>query len=170
VFQGGVTESPKPLSPGTPHPGSQRGSASGPSGYAFSNRGSGPQLPSLPQAIQMQHGSMPPPAAGSQPGSMSSHSGGSGASGREILAQQRAPDEFWSHVREMETRMTKMQEDHLATVARIQSDHARLDNDLRAKINQLEAENKVLRESQSRDAEIRRLQEELAKAKSDGKA
>ncbi|KIW01669.1 hypothetical protein, variant [Verruconis gallopava] len=156
VFQSGVTESPKPLSPSQTN--SHRGSASGPPSHAYSySRGSGPQLPPLPP---MQHGSMPPP--NSQQGSVSS--GGSAASGREILGQR---DGDWRPSWEADQRLAKMQEDHLANLARIQSDRSRSEASLNAKINDLENENRSLKDAQmAQEAQIKRLLEEVAALKS----
>lgn len=66
--------------------------------------------------------------------------------------------------------MQKMQEDNLANLARMQSDHSRLETGLRAEITKLETENKALKDAlrDSRDAQdfqIKRLQEELAAMK-----
>jgi hypothetical protein len=156
--QNSVMESPKPLSPGQPD--SQRGSASGPSGGRFQHypvgRGSGPQLPPLPQTMPMAHGSMPPPGVGSLPGSMSSHSG-SGGSTRELFPQQST--EWVNYVRDLENRMAKMAEDHQVAVARLQSENSRRESEWQARLAQVEADNKSLQDSQQ--AEISRLTEEV---------
>jgi uncharacterized protein YlxW (UPF0749 family) len=78
---------------------------------------------------------------------MSSHSG-SGGSTREVLGGGR-DQEWWNYVREMEGRIAKKDEEHLATVARIQNDHSRLETEYRARIAQLEEDNKALQESQT---------------------
>lgn len=159
--QNSVMESPKPPSPGQPD--SQRGSASGPSSGRFQHypggRGSGPQLPPLPYT--MAHGGMPPPGAGSLPGSMSSH-GGSGAGARELFPQQSS--EWVSYVRDLENRMAKMAEDHQVAVARLQSENSRRENEWQARLAQLEADKESLRDSHQ--AEISRLAEEVRSLRS----
>lgn len=145
---GQVMESPKPLSPS--QPGSQRGSASGPSTDRFQHyagsRGSGPgpQLPPLSQNMPMSHGNMPPPGVGSLPGSISSHSG-SGASSRELFPQQQSPD--WnSWIRTLQEEKAKMAEDHQVEMARLNNEHARRDKELQDRIAQVEADNARLTE------------------------
>jgi cell division protein FtsB len=62
--------------------------------------------------------------------------------------------------------MNKMQEDHLANLARMQSDHSRLESGLRAEINKLETENKTLKETRTaHEVQIQRLQDEVASLK-----
>jgi hypothetical protein len=159
--QTSVMESPKPLSPGQPD--SQRGSASGPSSARFQHypggRGSGPQLPPLP--YPMTHGGMPPPGAGSLPGSMSSHSG-SGASARELFPQQ--SPEWVNYVRDLENRVAKMAEDHQVAMARLQSENSRRESEWQARLAQLEADKKSLQDSHQ--AEISRLAEEVRSLRS----
>ena len=107
----------------------------------------------------MQHGSMPPP--GSQPGSLSS--GGSAASGREILGGQR--DNSWQ-AWDADQRMNKMQEDHLANLARLQSDRTRAEATLNQRIGELESENKTLKDRyNTQDMQIKRLLDEVAALK-----
>jgi hypothetical protein len=98
---------------------------------------------------------MPPP--GSQPGSLSS--GGSAASGREILGQRDSSWQPW----EVDQRISKMQEDHLANLARMQSDRTRSEAQLNTRIGELEAENKALKDRySSQDLQIKHLLEEVA--------
>jgi hypothetical protein len=102
--------------------------------------------------------SMPPP--GSQPSSLSS--GGSAASGREILVQRDNSWQGW----EADQRMSKMQEDHLANLARMQSDRTRSEAAMTARISELETENKALKDSySSQDLRIKHLLEEVAALK-----
>jgi uncharacterized small protein (DUF1192 family) len=62
--------------------------------------------------------------------------------------------------------MQKMQEDNLANLARMQSDHSRLEAGLRAEINKLETENKALKDSRSaQEHQIQRLLNEVAALK-----
>lgn len=107
----------------------------------------------------MQHNSMPPP--GSQPGSLSS--GGSGASTRELYGQR---DNNWQQTYDADQRMTKMQEDHLANLARMQSDRTRSEAALNQRINDLENENRGLKDSySSQENQIKQLLAEVAALK-----
>lgn len=131
----GMTESPKPLSPGQEahrnslSEASMQGGRSLP-GYTRSRGSSSvslhpnanpPQLPSLPglnpaHAPSMLHQSMPAPGthgSGSNPGSHSSHGHSSGSSMREILGGgPNANPDMWSVVRDLEGRMARMVDDH----------------------------------------------------------
>ena len=158
--QGGMTESPRPLSPGQQEqhrlgapenslPGSRspslshhihqqnyaRGRGTPPIGLAPPGATNGPHLPSLPglspmppkQASQggksngpsmLQHQTMAAPGSSSQPGSMSSH-GGSGSSMREVLGNQ---VDVWQYVREIETRMARMEKEHNEKISTLQNE------------------------------------------------
>lgn len=161
--QGGMTESPKPLSPGQQehhrlgagegHVGGSRspklsqhmhqqhfgrGAARGtpPLNLAPPNANSGPHLPSLPglsplvskassqgggkgSGSNMQaHQAMGAPGSSSQPGSLSSH-GGSGSSMREVMGNQ---VDVWQYVREIESRMARMEKEHDAKIATLQNE------------------------------------------------
>lgn len=158
--QGGMTESPKPLSPGqqehhrhgvsesslrgsrspnmSQHLHQQsfgRGRGTPPMGFAQPNAASGPHLPSLPglnplapkQGSQggkgsgpsmLQHQPMAAPATASQPGSMSSH-GGSGSSIREVMGNS---IDVWQYVRDIETRMARMEKEHNERISTMQNE------------------------------------------------
>ncbi|KAF2405576.1 hypothetical protein EJ06DRAFT_30832 [Trichodelitschia bisporula] len=158
----GVTESPKPISPG--HMENQRGSVSGSSRnfQAYQpGRGGAPQLPPLPQLQHGAHGQQPgmppPPSSSSHAGSMSSHSG-SGGSTRELLGQQ--GQDLLAYVRNMETQMRTMQEEHTARVAQLQMDQNRLQEEYTTKLARLEQENKKAEERHN--SELILLKEELS--------
>jgi hypothetical protein len=155
--QPGVTESPRPLSPGQTD--SQRGSGSRGLQSQYpqaTGRGPSTQLPPLPPNFS----NMPPPGSGSHPGSMSSHSGGSGASGREAYGsgQNQYDDAWWKYVKGLEDRMQQMEEQHNGTIARLQSDHSHLETERQTRIVQLEKDNKELKD------EIATLKAQLANA------
>ncbi|CAO2649072.1 Nn.00g100210.m01.CDS01 [Neocucurbitaria sp. VM-36] len=158
--QGGMTESPKPLSPGQQEQhrlGATEGSLHGsrspnvsqhmhqqnfarsrgtpPMGLAPPPANSGPHLPSLPglnpmapkQGSQggkasnlnmLQHQQMAAPGTASQPGSMSSH-GGSGSSMREVMGNQ---VDVWQYVREIESRMARMEKEHNERISTLQNE------------------------------------------------
>ncbi|KAL6702408.1 hypothetical protein ACN47E_002058 [Coniothyrium glycines] len=157
--QGGMTESPKPLSPrqqeqrrlGAPEAnmhGSRspslshhihqqtfaRSRGTPPMQLAPPNAG-GPHLPSLPGLNLMtskpgpqngktngpsmlQHQAMTAPGSASQPGSISSH-GGSGGSMREVMGNQ---VDVWQYVREIESRMARMEREHNEKIATLQNE------------------------------------------------
>ncbi|KAI4625001.1 uncharacterized protein J4E87_005482 [Alternaria ethzedia] len=159
--QGGMTESPRPLSPGQQEqhrlgapenglPGSRspslshhlhqqsnytRGRGTPPVGLAPPSTSSGPHLPSLPGLSPMppkqgsqggksngpsmlQHQTMAAPGSSSQPGSMSSH-GGSGGSMREVMGSQ---VDVWQYVRDIESRMARMEKEHNDKIATLQNE------------------------------------------------
>jgi hypothetical protein len=159
--QGGMTESPRPLSPGQQEqhrlgapesnlPGSRspslshhlqqqqnygRGRGTPPTGLAPPIAGNGPHLPSLPglnpmppkQVTQgskgngpsmLQHQTMAAPGSSSQPGSISSH-GGSGSSMREVMGNQ---VDVWQYMREMESRMARMEKEHNDKISTLQNE------------------------------------------------
>ncbi|KAF1945510.1 hypothetical protein EJ02DRAFT_46256 [Clathrospora elynae] len=158
--QGGMTESPRPLSPGQQEqhrlgapesslPGSRspslshhihqqnyaRGRGTPPMGLAPPNANSGPHLPSLPGLSPMppkqgsqggkgngpsmlQHQPMAAPGVNSQPSSMSSH-GGSGSSMREVMGSQ---VDVWQNVREIESRMARMEKEHNEKISSLQNE------------------------------------------------
>jgi hypothetical protein len=152
--QGGMTESPKPLSPGQQEHrrlGAPEANMHGSRSPSLSHhmhqqtfarsRGTPPMalapptLPSLPglnpmpskQGSQggkangpsmLQHQSMAAPGTSSQPGSMSSH-GGSGSSMREVLGNQ---VDVWQYVREIESRMARMEKEHNEKIATLQNE------------------------------------------------
>jgi len=86
------------LNPMPSKQGSQGGKANGPS--------------------MLQHQSMAAPGTSSQPGSMSSH-GGSGSSMREVLGNQ---VDVWQYVREIESRMARMEKEHNEKIATLQNE------------------------------------------------
>ncbi|KAJ4370463.1 hypothetical protein N0V83_004981 [Neocucurbitaria cava] len=158
--QGGMTESPKPLSPGQQeqhrlgapesslhgsrspnvsqhmHPQNfARGRGTPPMGLAPPPNSGAPHLPSLPglnpmaskQGSQggkgsnfgmLQHQQMAAPGTTSQPGSMSSH-GGSGSSMREVMGNQ---VDVWQYVREIESRMARMEKEHNERISTLQNE------------------------------------------------
>ncbi|KAF1838347.1 hypothetical protein BDW02DRAFT_16558 [Decorospora gaudefroyi] len=157
--QGGMTESPRPLSPGLQEqhrlgapesslPGSRspslshhlhqnfaRGRGTPPVGLALASANNGPHLPSLPglnpmppkQGSQggkgngpsmLQHQTMAAPGSSSQPGSTSSH-GGSGNSMREVMGGQ---VDVWQYVREIESRMARMEKEHNEKLSTLQNE------------------------------------------------
>jgi hypothetical protein len=158
--QGGMTESPKPISPSQQdhyrlgahegsHPRSPNmsqqihlqnyargaGAARGtPPILQPPNTSSGPHLPSLAGLTSMakpgsqsskgtgpsllQHQQMAAPGTLSQPGSMSSH-GGSGSSMREVMGNQM---DVWQYVRDIEARMARMEKEHDAKIATLQTE------------------------------------------------
>ena len=63
----------------------------------------------------LQHSQMPAPGTMSQPGSMSSQ-GGSGSSMRERNM------DVWQYVREIETRMARMEKEHNEKIATLQNE------------------------------------------------
>ncbi|CAI6341482.1 unnamed protein product [Periconia digitata] len=153
--QGGMTESPKPISPGQQDQhrlGSDASMPRSPNMHANFARGIGrgsspmamapplanaPQLPTLPglnpamvskQGSQggkangpsmLQHQQVPGSGTPSQPGSMSSHGGGSGGSMREIMGQ--GPD-MWQYVRDVEARMARMEKEHETKMTTLQNE------------------------------------------------
>jgi hypothetical protein len=159
--QGGMTESPRPLSPGQQEqhrlgapegslPGSRspslshhmqqqqnysRGRGTPPTGLAPPVASNGPHLPSLPGLSPMppkqgsqggkgngpsmlQHQTMAAPGSSSQPGSISSH-GGSGSSMREVMGSQ---VDVWQYMREMESRMARMEKEHNDKITTLQNE------------------------------------------------
>jgi hypothetical protein len=166
--QGGITESPKPLSPGQQelrlagqdgsmprspnmHPSFTRGAGRGssPMGMAPPQSNGGPHLPALPglnpgmpskQGSQGGKGNGPSmlqqqvTGPGSQPGSMSSHSG-SGASTREIMGNQNA--DVWQMVRDVQARMARMEKEHENKISTLQTEVTTL----RAQLAQQHAQN-----------------------------
>jgi len=171
--QGGMTESPKPISPGQQDQhrlgGSEANLPRSPNMHSNYNRGIGrgsspmamapplanaPQLPALPglnpsmmtkQGSQggktngpslLQHQQVPGSGASSQPGSMSSHGGGSAGSMREAMGGQGAPD-MWQYVREVEQRMARMEKDHESQMTTLQTEITTL----RAQLAQQHAHN-----------------------------
>jgi hypothetical protein len=142
--QPGVTESPKPISPGQTDSQRTSGSRGFQSQYPTgSGRGSTSQLPPLPGTF----GSMPPPGVGSHPGSMSSHSGGSGASGRETYGST-TDEAWWKYIRDIEGSNQQMR-DELAH-------QNQLEHERQTRIVQLEKDNKELKD------EIAALKAQLA--------
>ena len=142
--QPGITESPKPLSPGQEAHRSSLSEASVPGGRSLTgytrSRGSSsvslhpnpaaPQLPSLPglnpsHAPSMLHQSMPAPqGSGSNPGSHSSHGQSSGSSLREVLGggPSVAPD-VWSIVRDLEGRLARMGDEYGTEIRRLKDEY-----------------------------------------------
>ena len=100
--QGGMAESPKPISPG------QSGNSRASMGLPRPGASGAPQLPSL---TGLAH-----PPTGSQPGSMSSH-GGSGASMGDFVG--RGGGDGWVYARELEAQMQRMREENQALEARL---------------------------------------------------
>lgn len=158
--QVGMTESPKPLSPGQQEQrrlGARDGSVPGsrspnlshiaqqnyahgaprgtpPMGLAPANSNA-PHLPALPglgsmhskQGSQggkgggpslLSHAPMGAPTTVSQPGSMSSH-GGSGSSIREVMGGQ---VDVWQYVRDIESRMARMEKEYNDKIANMQNE------------------------------------------------
>jgi hypothetical protein len=156
----GMTESPKPISPG--QSGDHRGSMSGPprpqQSYGSTGRGTsplglppphasgGPQLPGI-------HGFAPPGHPSGPAGSLSSHSS-SGASTRELLGGGPAVD-LYATVRELKNQMNRMQEDHSTTIARLRTDHSRLEEDYQKRIDALNTELNALRKNGKQTEETR---------------
>ena len=63
--------------------------------------------------------------------------------------------------------MTKMQEDHLANLARMQGDRTRAEQTLNQRISELESENKTLKDRyNTQDEQIKRLLDEVSALKS----
>ncbi|KAF2710314.1 hypothetical protein K504DRAFT_405372, partial [Pleomassaria siparia CBS 279.74] len=160
--QGGMTESPKPLSPGqiehrlnvtdgslpgprspnmsqqVHHQNFARGTGRGgsPMGLAPPHGTAGPHLPSLPglnpmigkresqggskNGPSMLHQQISGPGTASQPGSMSSHGASSVGSMREAMGSQ--SNDMWQYVRDMETRMARMEKDHEAKMSTLQGE------------------------------------------------
>ncbi|KAF2185007.1 hypothetical protein K469DRAFT_508087, partial [Zopfia rhizophila CBS 207.26] len=164
--QGGMTESPKPISPGQTehhrlgapegsHPGARspnmsqqihqqnfaRGAGRGSSPMGLPPplaANSGPHLPTLPGLNPMpipnkgshtskgsgpsmlQHQPMQGPGTASQPGSMSSHGASSASSMREVMGNREM--DVWQYVRDMESRMAKMAEEHEHKMSRLQDE------------------------------------------------
>ena len=73
-------------------------------------KGNGPSM--------LQHQAMAAPGSSSQPGSMSSH-GGSGSSMREVIGNQ---VDVWQHMREMESRMARMEKEHNDKISTLQTE------------------------------------------------
>lgn len=113
--QSGMTESPKPISPG--HPGQRHTGLPPPHGPGSN------QLPSLSSGLR---------GTGSHPGSMSSHSG-SGTSMRDFLGRGEA--EAWNHVRELQDRLEQQQRE----MAHMQEEHQKQVNQLHEEIRLLKA-------------------------------
>ncbi|CAG5175511.1 uncharacterized protein ALTATR162_LOCUS8121 [Alternaria atra] len=143
--QGGMTESPRPLSPGQQEqhrlgapesslPGSRspslshhmhqqqnyaRGRGTPPVGLAPPSTSNGPHLPSLPGLSPMPlNRALKAEKAMVPPGSMSSH-GGSGSSMREVMGNQ---VDVWQYVREIEARMARMEKEHNDKIATLQNE------------------------------------------------
>ncbi len=158
--QTGMTESPRPLSPGQqeqhrlggpegglhgPHSPNMsqhlhqqnftRSRGTPPAGLGPPSTNSGSHLPSLPglnalapkQSSQggkgsgpskLHHQAMGAPATPSQQGSMSSH-GGSGSSMREVMDNQ---VDVWQYVREIESRMARMEKEHNTQISTMQNE------------------------------------------------
>jgi hypothetical protein len=110
-----------------------RGAARGtpPLGLGPPHTNNGPHLPSLPglnpmvpkQGSQggkgmLPHQQMPAPGTPSQPGSLSSH-GGSGSSMREVMGGQ---VDVWQYVREIESRMARMEKEYNDKIANMQTE------------------------------------------------
>jgi hypothetical protein len=137
VFQpGGVTESPKPISPG--HPADTRASLPRPPLGAGSGRGSSPlglhaggpstpgaPGPTLPAPIGFAAHPPHQPGSGSHAGSISSHTTGSGASTREILGAPGQPD-VWAVVRELEARLNQTEVKYQSQIASLNAEIAEL--------------------------------------------
>lgn len=67
---------------------------------------------------------------------------------------------------EADQRMNKMQEDHLANLARMQSDRTRTEAALNQRISDLEAENKALKDNfATHEMQLQRVLDELASAR-----
>jgi hypothetical protein len=143
----GMTESPKPISPG--QSGDHRGNMSGPprphQSYGSSGRGTspmglppphisgGPQLPGI-------HGFATPglPGGPAHPGSISSHSS-SGASTRELLGSGPAVD-LYATVRDLKNQLNRTHEDHNSIVARLRADYSRMEDEYQKRIDALNKE------------------------------
>lgn len=160
---GGMTESPKPLSPGQVEPHHRPGIseiANLPSSRPLhhqqhahgTGRGSpamglpppttGAGMPQLPPIISqsdlrlpsqaskgpashtpgpsMLHQQLTGPGNGSNPGSVSSHGPSSGTSIREILGGREG--DLWGYVRDLESRMARMQDDYESRISRLQDE------------------------------------------------
>lgn len=145
--QTGMTESPKPLSPGQEHRGSLSRSGGDYQSYARSRTSShsqginanAPQLPSLPGLAPAPPAGHPPsmlhqsiPAPGSNPGSHSSHGQSSGGSLREVLAGGAAsgPD-VWNVVRDLEARIARMHDEHQSHIRGMHDEILRLRDEVK---------------------------------------
>lgn len=122
-------------------------------GMAPPQGNSGPHLPSLPgltpsmipkQGSQggkgngpsmLQHQQMPAPGTASQQGSLSSHGASSGGSMREVMGNPGI--DVWQYVREVESRMQKMEKEHEQKMVSLQNEVTTL----RAQLAQQHAQN-----------------------------
>lgn len=140
--QGITTESPKPISPG------QSGHSRASMGLPKPGVSAAPQLPSLSGLAHAQ--------VGSQPGSMSSHSG-SGASMRDFVGGR--SEEAWAYAREVERqnqllrdenqslseRISRLEQDHSEpsnqtdVITQLKNDYQHMIGTMQTKINELEA-------------------------------
>ena len=132
------------------HANFQRAQGSPSMGMAPPQANNGPHLPALPglapsmlpkQGSQggkngpsmLQHQQVP--GTNSQPGSVSSHGAGSGGSMREVLGNPNA--DMWQYVRDMESRMAKMAQEHETKMTTLQTEVTTL----RAQLAQQHAQN-----------------------------
>jgi hypothetical protein len=143
--QSGMTESPKPISPGQND--RSLSSARAMSSHFGSGRGASPMTlppptvsgaPLLP-GLQTFHPPPPPPGGpNSHPGSLSSsHHSGSGASTREILG---IPSEFRGIIADLEKRLNQTREERDSMIAQIRNEHSRADQEHRQQITLLRDE------------------------------
>lgn len=136
--QSGMTESPKPLSPG------QDGHRSSVSGSAFGSfprpqhppNTNAPTLPSLPglssHGPSGLHQSIPAPlGSGSNAGSHSSHERSSGGSMREILGAPPAGQDLFNMIRDLESSMSRMKEGYEAQINNLQQEVSMLREHMR---------------------------------------
>lgn len=133
VFQQGVTESPKPLSPGQPadHRGSGRQLGASP---ILPPPGSSAHLPSLQSfAPHGTHTSNSLSSAGSGTGN--------GANGQEA----------WELVRQLQTSLNQTKVENEAFIARLRNDHAIQEKEHRRQLSELADENQRLK-SQLKDS------------------
>ncbi|KAF2671308.1 hypothetical protein BT63DRAFT_213553 [Microthyrium microscopicum] len=140
--QSGMTESPKPISPGQP---GERSLPPRHTGQYSSGRGASPtSLPPPPIGALQLPGLQnlpppPPPGTGSHPGSLGSSSrhSGSGNSMRDILG----PSHDVLHMyKELEKKFNDSRAEHNAIVNQLRNDCSRIEGEHRAEINTLKSE------------------------------
>jgi hypothetical protein len=130
VFQQGMTESPKPISPG--QSGDHRGNSATSRQLAGTSPilpppGSSAHLPSLPSFAA-------PPPPGSSHASNSLSSGGSGSLSRENNA------DVWDIVRQLQANLAQTKAENENMISRLRNDYAAADNDHRKEIAALKDE------------------------------
>jgi hypothetical protein len=144
--QSGMTESPKPISPGQTTDRGLSNARAISSHFGGSGRGASPMTlppptvsgqPQLP-GLQTFHPPAPPAGPSSHPGSLSSsHHSGSGASTREILG---IPSEFRGIIADLESRLNESRVERDNAISQLRSEQARADSEHRQQITALRDE------------------------------